>query len=281
MSDQAILSTSHSATPNDTARAGSPGLGTALGAEWRKFWALPVTRTVLAATIAVTVGLSVLIVLFGGGDNLAQVQRDEKYDAIFFSAIFGVWAVIYLGANFVASEFRTGMADYTFVAIPRRSRVLLAKILILGGLGLVLGALISVVDVALTQGALALAGLPTLRLDDPAMVRPILLYIGVGMCFQGILGSLLAVLVRNAFGAVALTILLSLLPILFAKFFGPGYTHSVPRWTPGAIVESLSGVAKVGSDGYLPTWLALVGAIAWTALFLAGALIRLVRADAR
>jgi len=109
----------------------------------------------------------------------------------------------------------------------------------------------------------------------------VLLYIGVGMGLQGILGGLLAVLVRNAFGAVALTILLNLLPVVFAKFFGEAYTRTVPRWTPGAIVESVSGVAKPGSDGYLPISLAVLGAAIWIGVLLALALIRLLRGDAR
>lgn len=262
-------------------RVVSPGFGSALASEWRKFWALPVTRTVLLATVGVTVGVSVLVVLFGGGSNLAEVQRTGKYDAIFFGAVLGVWAFIFLGANFVAVEFRAGMADYTFVATPRRARVIISKILIVGGLGLVVGLLISLIDVALTQGALVVAGYPTLRLDDPALVRPILFYIGVGMCMQGILGSLLAVLVRNAFGAMVLTILLTLLPIMFAQFFGAAYTSAVPRWTPGALVESISGVAGPHSDGYLPLPLALLGAALWVGVIGSAAIARVSRGDAR
>jgi hypothetical protein len=262
-------------------RVTSPGFGSTLAAEWRKFWALPVSRTVLLSTVGVTVGVSVLVVLFGGGSNLAEVQRQGKYDAIFFGAVLGVWAFIFLGANFVACEFRAGMADYTFVATPRRSRVIISKILIISGLGLVVGLLISLVDVALTQGALAVTGYPTLRLDDPALVRPILLYIGVGMSLQGILGCMLAVLVRNAFGAMVLTILLTLIPIMFAQFFGATYTSIVPRWTPGALVESLSGVAGPHSDANLPLPLALLGAAVWVGVIGCAAITRVVRSDAR
>ena len=267
-------------TPTERVRR-SPGFGAALTSEWRKFWALPANRNVLAATAAVTVGVSILIVLFGGGSTLAKVQSEGKYDVIFFGGIFGVWAFIYLGANFIASEFRAGMADYTFVATPKRSRVMIAKMLIVGGLGLGIGILISLVDVALTQGALAIGGFPTLKLEDPALVRPILLYIGVGMCLQGTIGGLLAVLVRNAFGALVLTILLSFLPVTLAKFFGSAYGHVVPRWTTGALIESISGVATPGSDGYLPTSLALLGAAMWVSLIGFVAINRVLRTDAR
>lgn len=66
-----------------------------------------------------------------------------------------------------------------------------------------------------------------------------------------------------------------------SDFFGPGYAAIVPRWVPGAAVESLSGVAEVGTPGFLPLPLALVAVGLWFAVLGGLAHIRLTRGDAR
>lgn len=239
------------------------GFASTLVAEWRKLWALSTTSIVVAVTVALTLGVSALIVLFGGGDNAADVQADGQYDVIFFGTGLGVWAFAFLCAHFVAVEFRTGLGERTFVATPRRTRVLLAKLAVLVGVGLVGGCALSVLNVALTQGVLGMGGHPTLDLTDPGLLRAVLLYVGLSMAVQGALAALIAVAVRHAFGALIVTILLTALPVTLAEFFGEAYAQIVPRWVAGAAVESLSGVAEPGSPGHLPLGLALLDVALW------------------
>ncbi|MBV9315165.1 MAG: hypothetical protein JO100_15875 [Pseudonocardia sp.] len=282
MTDTATANTAtEPSTGVGNAATKAPGFVDTLASEWRKFWALPASRNVLFVTIAITVGVSALITLFSNGADLAAQQTKGEYNVILFGGLLGVWSYIFLGANFVASEFRTGMLDYTFVATPRRTRVLVSKILIIGVIGLVVGVLISMVNAAMTQSALAISGYPTLNLHDPRLLRAVLLYIAVGMCLDGIVGCLLAVLVRNAVGALVLTILLIILPPMFSQFLGKAYNHTVPRWSLGALQESIAGISKPTTDAYLPTSLALLGAAIWVTVLGIAAIIYLRRADAR
>ncbi len=250
-----------------------------VASEWRKLWALRSTPVVLAIVVALTLGISTVIVVFGGV-NAAQAQQDGTYAVIFFGSSLGVWAFCVLAAGLVTVEF-DGAADHTFVATPRRSRVLAAKLVIVAGLGLVIGPVISVATVAVTQASLALGGFPTLRLDDPALWRAVLLFVGVSMAVQGVLAGLVAVVVRNAFGAMALVLALSAVPPALAESVGPTYAELVPRWIPGAAVESIVGLAQPGSAGHLPLLVALFAVAAWIALFGAVSFRRLDRADAR
>lgn len=247
--------------------------------EWRKLWSLRSTPVILGVVVALTLGISWAIVVFAGV-NAAQAQQDGTYAVIFFGSSLGVWAFAVLAAEFVTTEFR-GAADHTFVATPRRSRVLLAKSLIVAGLGLVVGPVVSVATVVVTQGGLALGGFPTLQLDDPGLWRAVLVYVGLNMAVQRVLAALVAVLVRNAFGAVVVVLMLSALPPSLAESFGPAFTELVPRWIPGAAVESVAGLSQVGSAGYLALPAALLAVAIWIGLFAAVSFPRLDRADAR
>jgi ABC-2 type transport system permease protein len=253
----------------------------ALRAEWRKFRSLSSTRTVLAVTVVLSLGVSALIVLFGGGANAADVQRDGQYDVIFFGAGLGVWAFAFLSAQFVTTEFRTGLGERTFIATPRRARVLVAKLVVLAGVGFVVGVVLSVLNVGLTQGVLGLGGHPTLDLTDPGLLRAVLLYVGLSMAVQGTLAALVAVVLRHPFGAFVVTIMMTALPVELAEFFGEPYAGIVPRWVPGAAAESLSGVAEPGSPGYLPLGLAVLDIAVWIAVVGALAVHRLRHRDVR
>lgn len=272
------MSTTHAGPPPAAART---GFTPALVSEWRKFRALSTTRVVLGVAVALSLGVSALIVLFGGGHNAADVQADGRYDVIFFGSGLGVWAFVFLSAHFVAVEFRAGLGERTFVATPRRTRVLLAKLAVLVGVGLLGGCVLSALNVALTQGVLGLGGHPTLDLTDPGLLRPALLYIGLSMAVQGVLAALIAVIVRHAFGALIVTIMLTALPVTLAEFFGRAYADVVPRWVAGAAVESLSGVSEPGSPGYLPPGPALLAVALWLAAAGAVSLHRLHHRDIR
>jgi ABC-2 type transport system permease protein len=259
-----------------------PGFGATVASEWAKLWSVRSTYIQLAVMLVLTVGLSGVMSFFGSSGDLAAAQADGIYNVIFFGSTLGVWVFTYLGASFVATEFTGKVAEYSFVATPRRGRLLAAKMLIIAGVGLGSGLVISLANVVLTQSALASAGYRTLDLSDPGLWRSMLVFIALSMCVQGVLGGLVAVLVRNSFGALAIVALgINALPITLAQFLGEAYRTTVPRLMPGAAVESAAGLSPPTSDGYLPLGVALLVIALWLAVAAALAYRKLVRSDAR
>jgi ABC-2 type transport system permease protein len=235
-----------------------------------------------AVMLLLTVGLSSVMSFFGSGGDLAAAQADGIYNVIFFGSTLGVWVFTFLGASFVATEFTGKVAEYSFVATPRRGRLLAAKMLIIACVAVVSGLVISLANVALTQSALATAGYQPLDLTDPGLWRSMVMFIPLSMCVQGVLGGLVAVLVRNAFGALAIVALgINALPITLAQFLGETYRTTVPRLMPGAAVESAAGLSTPTSDGYLPLAVALIVIALWIAAAWALAHRKLIRSDAR
>ena len=120
--------------------------------------------------------------------------------------VFGVPVLMMLSALTVTGEYRTGMIRSTFLAIPRRESVVLAK-------ALVAAALCGTVAALTTIGAIALAGTlvadrsrAQLALDSAPVWREV-----GAMTLYAVLGSVLAVglgvLVRQTAAVVAILVL--------------------------------------------------------------------------
>ena len=120
---------------------------------------------------------------------------------------------------------------------------------------------------------------PRVRITDEGMLRAVLVYIGLSAMTYASLGAAIAVFTRNAGFAVVLSFLLSIIPVITAPLLGRRWGDRVPRFVPGAVVESLAGVAEPGSPGYLPTPAAALVLFCWLAVFIAAAFVGFTRHD--
>src|SRR4029077_202352 len=68
----------------------------------------------------------------GSGDIAPFVPIVDPLQVTFFGTLFGLIAVIALGAVFITGEYRRGMIRTTLAASPRRGRVLAAKAIVIG-----------------------------------------------------------------------------------------------------------------------------------------------------
>jgi hypothetical protein len=267
-------------TADTAAGAAAPGLIDTLSAERRKFLSLPLFPIGIALILVVGVGVGVFMTLVGDSSTLADAQTESEYAVIFYSSGLTTWAFVYLAAHFVAVEFQ-GVGLSTFVATARRTRVLGAKLALIATGGLLVGLVASVTTAVATQAMLALRGHEPLDLTDPGLARAVLVLVGTSMAVQGLIAAAFAVLARSTAAGVVITGLISLVPVNMAPFMGEWYSEHVPRWLPGAAVESLAGVAAPESYGYLPLPLAATALVVWLTVLLGAAAVRLPRVDIR
>jgi hypothetical protein len=265
-------------TATSEGSAAAPGFTDALSAEWRKMLALRLYPVGITVILVVGAGVGAFMTLAGDSSTVADAQAENEYTVIFYSSGLTTWAFVYLAASFVAVEFH-GLGQATFVATAHRTRVLAAKLVLIATGGLVVGLVSAMTTVAATQGLLALRGQQPLDLSDPDLVRAVLVLVSTSMAVQGLIAAALAVLTRSAVTAVVITGLISLVPVSMATFMGQWYSEHVPRWVPGAAVESLAGVAAPESYGYLPVPLATAAIVAWLTVLLGAATVRLPRTD--
>lgn len=275
------MTSTHAPAPTrPSGRRRPPGAAAALASEWRKLWALPANRGILAAAFGLSVGITLLMVVFGDTAAIGREQDESRYSVVFFGSTLAVWVFCALAANTVASEYRSGAIALTLTATPRRWRVLAAKLVIVATLALLGGLAISFANFAITQVVLMASGGPSINLSDPGALRAVLSYIPVSALSQSLLAACAAVVLRSAPAAVVFTALLGTLPIVGAQFMGSWWGDNVPRYMTGAAAESLAGLAVPGTPGYLPVLPAALVIVVWSAVFTIVAMAVFSRRDA-
>ena len=214
--------------------------------ELLKLW----TTRALALLTVLSVALAVLqmvgLIISGGRfDTLGGIDPREF-------ASFGASAYIFtgtLGVISIANEGRHHTADHTYLATPRRSRVLVAKI--------AATALTSVFVGLVTEAAIFGAGLPWLaakgvNLHFAASVYGDIAGQVVGIAFIGILGVAVGAIIRSQVAGILLISMWLFLAesFLYAIFpsagqFFPargllaglaGFTMNFPRWEIGVLM---------------------------------------------
>lgn len=231
---------------------------------------LKVTSTRLVFWLAL-----VVVVLAGigvAGTTLAprqadgiQLQSAEGIRAVFGSAGSGQLLALVMGVIAMSGEWRHRTATSTFLAMPRRGRVVSAKVIahvIIGlGYGLV-AVLVTVLTAAIT---LSIKHVDYSLTGDrvPAVLSGAVLATMV----YAVLGVGYGALVRNQVAAIVS----ALLWVTLADALLVALLPKVGRWTPGGASQALAQVATAKSDN-LPVWgaaLVLAGygvAFAWIGL---------------
>jgi ABC-2 type transport system permease protein len=226
----------------------------ALRAEWSKLTTVPDGAVALLLTIAVTVAAGAAA-RSGGPDPVRLGLIGTQLSQAVVAAA---------GVHLIAGEYGTGLIQPTFLALPRRGRVLTAKaLLLLAGVVAATGPAVGAV--------LLLAGQPAWR---PAIGT--VLY----LCLIALLGLGAGALLRNAAAATGLVLgLLYLAPALLRAISDPDRQDWLYRLSPstaGQVVQVTVGQASLP----IGPWAGLAVTAGWaSALTAAGALV-LCRRDA-
>src|SRR6476469_3118721 len=173
-----------------------------IGSEWLKFRTLRSTLVVLAAAMA---GM----VLFGAiiAHNTRNPAGLDPEDVVASGPLQGYYLgqllMAALGVLVVSGEYSSGMIRATFAAVPTRTPVLIAKTVVFT---VVVG--ISMVAASVAAFLVAQAVLsghrPTYSLSDGSTLR-VVVGTGVYLSLVGLIGSVLAWIVRSTPGALVAT----------------------------------------------------------------------------
>jgi ABC-2 type transport system permease protein len=229
-------------------------------AEWVKLTALRGIRWGLVALVATTVGLSLLI---AGGTKAPPDPMEVLLSGVYFGQVAAAW----LGVTAIGAEYATGMIATTFLATPRRARVLAGKAVVIGGLVLVVG--------LIAAFAAFLLGRPLL--DAPFAVRPIV-GSAVYMACVALLGLAVGTLVRGTNAAMSVVSAVLFLPTIAVSLLPADLGLQLARFCPmfaGLAIQRT--VEQADSIPIAPgAGLALLGA--YTAVALAAARVAIARA---
>ncbi len=221
------------------------------------------TAVVLALGLYLITGIAVVASLIVNDSLDRSVQQDLPGSASFavlFSILFGILVM--------TGEYRHGTATPTFLATPRRERVVIAKSLaaVVGGLTLALSSLLLVYAFAIPW--LLVTGNSILLFERDALRDPLGLL--VASAIWGALGVGIGAVVRSQVGAMigVLVWFLILEPLV-------GHlSNSVSPYLPGAGLEAIfSGSAE------LSAWAGVAISLGYAAAFCVAGTVLTARRD--
>ncbi|GAB3980033.1 ABC transporter permease subunit [Plantactinospora veratri] len=156
----------------------------------------------------------------GTGDVAPRAVDEDLTRMSLSGALIGLMPIVALGALFITAEYRRGMIRTTFAASPRRSRVVLAKAVVVAGVTFLVGLVTCVTAFLVTQPSQRDSGFvpplfPDRSLTDWPVARAVVgtaLVLALVAAFSLALGAIL----RRSAGAITLVVLLMVLPQMVA-----------------------------------------------------------------
>ncbi|MFF2214913.1 ABC transporter permease [Streptomyces antibioticus] len=255
----------------DTSDRRSPGggLGDLAAAEWTKLRTLRSTWTLLALGSGITVLVSLLFcALIGPEFRDADAERQWALDPVglsFTGLQFGQVPLVVLAVLAVGGEYGTGMIRTSLAAVPRRGRLLTAKLAVLGATGLLWGLLTGAV--ALTAGSAVLGAAVPLHTDAVRALAGAGVYAGL----LSVLAAALTFVVRRSL--TALGVLLPLLFVVSGALAATPHLRPLARLLPDRAGLRLMQVHQDPGDlspatggAVLLLWTLLAAACSWHAL---------------
>jgi hypothetical protein len=239
-----------------SAPSGRAGLRQAIRAEWTKFWSVRSTPWSLFALVVATIGIGVL------STHALHDQRFPTPDPIRRILVgfnLSQFAIGVLGVLFISAEYGTGQIRSTLAAMPRRPIVIGAKAIVMGGVGLVIGEILSFVTFFIGHAMLS-GSASQVSFNSPGVVR-VLIESGVYIALLGLIGLGIASILRNSAGSIAtfagalliLTILIAAMPTFIV--------NAVSRYLPLNIGSTILSIGPPPRLQGTPVFSSTVGLI--------------------
>ncbi len=255
-----------------------------LASEWDKLVTVRSTWITLALAAMLSIGTTALFAWVTGWSwgewSAADRAAFDPIEFSFVGTMFSTILFIVLGVSMVTSEYSSGMMRLTMMATPKRSRVLLAKAVIVTAVMLVVGTLINIANFLTAQAIFGAYDLPTVSLGDSDAFRVVVLGVGLTGPVFPLIGMALAFIFRSTALAITAVLALMFAPSFFGELLPRRWQEDVLAWLPGQAADSFAiGHLYPDSPMYLDPALGLVVAIGWLVLFISGAWLALNRRD--
>jgi ABC-2 type transport system permease protein len=230
---------------------------TLIRTEFLKLRTTPAMFITVAATLALTLTSAITTILLAGQNGAPAVGTRANVSKVLTQpASVTCMALFVLGVLIVGGEFRQRTILGTYLAEPRRTRVLVGKILTLTGLGAVLGALTFGINLAVANAIYAAKGIH--HLSTPVTSVWLGTILG-GACF-GLIGVAVGALTRNSLtGVIGGIVWIQIIEGAILQNAAP----SLARWLPTGAAFALTYPG--GSGDQLSAGVAGVVLVGWGA----------------
>lgn len=235
----------------------APGLAAVVRSEWIKFRTVRSSVAGVVLTLVLTVGLGALV---SATIRSHWAQRPELGRAIFdpvstslSGALFAQFAVGVIGILFISSEYTSGSVRTTLCAVPRRGRIVAAKLLVLCAVLLLTGEVACFTSFAVAQRIYS-GVVPTASLTNPQVLRSVILA-GVYLTALGAIGLGLGLILRQSAASISVfTSLLLIVPIV-TLLLPQSWQNAIGRFEPSQLGRAIMAPTPLPYE--FSSWIAL------------------------
>jgi ABC-2 type transport system permease protein len=198
---------------------------------------------------------AILTLVFAGVETGFSLENEEMQRSLFGSAGFNSIFALVFGIIGMAGEYKQGTITPTFLASPRRWRVVLAKAVAYGLAGFLLGVVSSLLVAAISYAGLAIKNVEVIM--PTSEIFSMLGGSTASATFYGVLGVAIGAVIPNQIAALIAALVEQLIaePLLFNFFPEEG------RFLVGGASSILSGNPNLGAT--LSLWAAAAVLAAW------------------
>jgi hypothetical protein len=254
-------------------------VGDAFRSEWTKFWT--VRSTYWTLLIAAVLGIGLGAVLSAVAANHYATDPGIHFgwnptDHSLRSLLIAQLAFAILGVMVVTGEYSTGLIRTSLAAVPKRTRMMGMKALVLTTVALIAGEVISFVTFFVGQALLA-GKAPSAAIGDHNVFRAVA-GAGLYLALLALLGVALGVLLRHAAAAIGTIVAILLVLPGIAQALPSSWSQPIEKFWP---TNAGTQVAMVVRDAHtLPAWAGFGVMALFVAVVLTVALVLLDRRDA-
>jgi hypothetical protein len=260
-----------------------PGFGSLLQSEWTKLRSVRATWIMVVLAIGLSIGFSAVVSLITGltYDSMSDGLKAE-FDPILTSMggwIFGMVLVIVIGVTSASSEYGSRMIRTTFIVTPQRNRVLAAKAIVVGLLGMGISMIVIPGMFLVSQPIYGHYGLETASVTDSDAARFLIIASLLQGAFHALIPFSIAWLLRSTAAAITVSLGFSVLPWMITTMVPLWVKENVLRYLPDNAKDSLIGQLEPGAALYLGDTAAIIVIAAWIVGLLGAAAFTLNRRD--
>jgi ABC-type transport system involved in multi-copper enzyme maturation permease subunit len=155
-----------------------------------------------------------------GSGDMGPSRADDDLTQLGLLGVFaGQIAVVALAVLFITAEYKRGMIRTTFAASPRRGRVLAAKAIVIGTVTFVVGLVGGLVSFLVAMPVLRAGGFGPPAFEVPTLtdwrVLRAIAGVGVYLALIAVLSLGIGAVLRRSAAAIAILVMLLILPFLF------------------------------------------------------------------
>jgi ABC-type transport system involved in multi-copper enzyme maturation permease subunit len=260
--------------------AGAPRRTDVIRAEWTKLRTVRSRWSALLIVLVGTVGIGALVcaAIAARWPHMSAPDK-ASFDPTFRSLtglMLAQLAVGVLGCLAISAEYSSGMVRTTLAAVPRRARVLTAKVVALAPVALVVGTVACVCAFLAGQAALAGTGVGV-ALGNVSALRAVL---GGGLYLTSLalLGLGLGTICRRSAAAISSFVGVVLVAPTVIRTLPAWWGTDIAKFLPSEAGQALVTVRP--SPGQLAPWAGFAVLCLWTAAALAVGAWLLARRDA-